>query len=84
MNPAASETELLERVQKVFGKTFGARVPFNATLERTAEPRWTSLKHVEFLIGLEREFGVRFDGADATDMVSVAAVCLRLRRGTAG
>jgi acyl carrier protein len=73
------ETGLLERVQKSFRKVFGARVPFSAALDRGTEPRWTSLKHVEFLIALEQEFGVRFDGADATDMVSIAAVCTRLR-----
>jgi acyl carrier protein len=42
------------------------------------ESRWTSLKHVEFIIALEGEFGVRFDGTDATDMVSIPAVCARL------
>jgi acyl carrier protein len=38
------------------------------------------LKHVEFIIALEAEFGVRFDGADATDMISIAAVEDRLRQ----
>jgi acyl carrier protein len=33
---------------------------------------------MEFLIGLEREFGIRFDGADATDMTSIAAVVERV------
>ncbi len=84
MNSPAVAPELLERVQKSFRKTFGARVPFSASLERSTEPRWTSLKHVEFLIALEQEFTVRFDGADATDLVSIAAVCARLARAPAG
>ncbi len=80
MNAPLVDTALLERVQKCFSKTFGARVPFSAALDRGAEPRWTSLKHVEFLIAMEQEFGVRFDGADATDLVSITAVCARLAK----
>jgi acyl carrier protein len=75
-NPDTSA--LLARVEKAFRRTFGPRVPFRAELARTDEPRWTSLKHVEFLIALENEFSVRFDGADATDMVSIDVVCERL------
>ncbi len=84
IDPAAADAALLERVQKSFRKTFGTRLPFSAGLERVTEPRWTSLKHVEFLIALEQEFAVRFDGADATDLVSIAAVCARLARVKVG
>ena len=80
MSTAACDAALLERVHKSFRKAFGTRVPFSGDLDRNAEPRWTSLKHVEFLIALEQEFGVRFDGADATDLVSISAVCSRLAR----
>ena len=66
--------ELTARVQKAFGRVFGAQVPFERSLSRLNEPRWTSLKHVEFIIALEQEFGLRFDGADATDMTSVDIV----------
>jgi len=66
------------RIQKVFGDVFGRRVPFSPSLSRLNEPSWSSLKHVEFIVGLEREFGVRFDGADATDMTSISAVATRL------
>ena len=78
MNAAIHDPVLLARVEKAFRKAFGARIPFHADLERSVEPRWTSLKHVEFLIAIELEFGVRFDGTDATDMVSIRAVCARL------
>lgn len=66
--------ELTARVQKVFGTVFGPRVPFRSDLCRASEGRWTSLKHVELLVALENEFGVRFDGGDATDMVSIPVV----------
>jgi acyl carrier protein len=70
--------ELLVRTQAVFGRVFGMRVPFKPELSRLDEPRWTSLKHVEFIVALETEFGVRFDGADATDMTSIPSVLDRV------
>lgn len=71
--------EITPRVQVVFGQVFGGTTPFSLEVSRLTEPQWTSLKHVEFLIGLEREFGVRFDGADATDMTSIPAVVERVQ-----
>ncbi|HVW69533.1 MAG TPA: acyl carrier protein [Steroidobacteraceae bacterium] len=65
---------LLTRIHKAFRTAFGSRVPFNGDLDRVHESRWTSLKHVEFLVALEQEFGLRFDGTDATDLVSIKAV----------
>jgi acyl carrier protein len=53
---------------------FGRRARFAADLSRLEVPQWTSMKHVEFMVGLEQEFGIRFDGADATDMVGIPAV----------
>ncbi|HET9445269.1 MAG TPA: acyl carrier protein [Steroidobacteraceae bacterium] len=71
-------TDLIPRINKVFSGVFGRKVPFSAGLDRASEPRWTSLKHVEFIIALEVEFGVRFDGADATDMTSIPIVAERV------
>ena len=75
-----SSEEIMSRIEKAFQFAFGRRVAFNPQLDRASEPRWTSLKHVEFIIALEREFGVRFDGADATDMVSIPIVTDRVRQ----
>jgi acyl carrier protein len=75
-----TDLELVDRIRKAFLGTFGTQVPFRRDLTRLDEPRWTSLKHVEFIIALELEFGVRFDGADATDMTDVETVVERLRQ----
>ncbi len=75
-----NDVELMETVRKEFHRTFGAQVPFRHDLTRLDEPRWTSLKHVEFIIALEVAFGVRFDGADATDMTDVETVLARVRQ----
>ena len=73
-----SSTDISTRVEAVFGRVFGKRTPFTPQLSRLDEPRWNSMKHMEFLLGLEQEFGIRFDGADATDMVSVPDVVARV------
>jgi acyl carrier protein len=72
--------ELITRTEKAFTHVFGPKVPFDLTLSRLDESRWTSLKHVELLVALEEEFGIHFDGADATDMTSIPAVLERLRQ----
>ena len=74
MSAAMSDDVLLGRIQKAFKRAFGPRVAFHEGVDRVHESRWTSLKHVEFLVALEQEFGLRFDGTDATDLVSIKAV----------
>ena len=71
--------EVAQRIESVFSRTFGKRTPFSPQMSRQNEPKWTSMKHVEFIIGLEQEFGLRFDGADATDMTSIDIVIERVR-----
>jgi hypothetical protein len=69
-----------DRVCRVFGKVFGSMVEYRPDLERAQEPCWTSLKHVEFIVALEGEFGIRLDGADATDMTGIPAACVIVQR----
>ena len=74
-----STQELPQRIGIVFSRVFGGRTPFSMEVSRLGEPQWTSMKHVEFLVGLEKEFGIRFDGADATDMTSIPVVVERVQ-----
>ena len=73
-----SAPEITTRIETVFTRVFGNGMPFAIDLSRLDEPRWNSLKHMEFLVGLEQEFGIRFDGADATDMTSITEVVERV------
>jgi acyl carrier protein len=70
--------DVAPRVETVFGNVFGGRVPYSRDLTRADHEYWTSLKHMEFLIALELEFRVRFDGADAVDMQSISTVIERI------
>lgn len=71
-------SDVCGRIETVFASVFGDRVSFDPQLARADEDYWTSLKHMEFLIALEAEFGLRFDGADATDMTSIPVVIERI------
>jgi acyl carrier protein len=73
-----SPAEISPRIEQVFVSVFGPQTPFSDDVSRLNEPRWTSMKHVELIVALEQEFGVRFDGADATDMVSIPVVVERV------
>jgi acyl carrier protein len=70
--------DVATRVETVFAEVFGSRLPFSHELKRADHEYWTSLKHMEFLVALEVEFGIRFDGADAVDMQSIATVIERI------
>ena len=72
-----------KRVETVFAEVFGKRLPFSPELTRADHDYWTSLKHMEFLVALEMEFGIRFDGADAVDMQSIATVIERVAQRSA-
>ena len=70
--------EIAAGVKLAFVQVFGNKLPYTPQLARINEEYWTSLKHMEFLLALESEFGVRFDGGDAVDMQSIPAVIDRV------
>jgi acyl carrier protein len=70
--------DVAARVESVFTEVFGNRLPFDRELTRADHEYWTSLKHMEFLVALEVEFGIRFDGGDAVDMQSIGTVIQRI------
>jgi len=78
-----STEEVAHRVERVFAEVFGRRLEFSPELTRADHEYWTSLKHMEFLVALEAEFGVRFDGADAVDMQSISTVIERVAERSA-
>jgi hypothetical protein len=82
MSEQQTSADLIDRIGRVFVRVFGGNVQFGPSLCRADEPHWTSLAHVEFLIALEHEFGIRFDGADAIEMTDIAGVVERVQQKT--
>lgn len=63
-----------KRIKNVFDDVFKGTIEFSPDLNRETENRWNSLKHIELLVALEREFDLRFDGSDATEMNSIKSI----------
>ena len=37
-------------------------------------PEWDSFKHIELIIGLEQEFGIKLEYTDTTEMISIPII----------
>lgn len=58
-----------QRVLHVFSSVFGREIAADATRETTGE--WTSLRHLQVVLGLEEEFEIEFDLEALQDLQSV-------------
>jgi len=58
----STDGDVLARIRRVAVSLFRCHTePFNADTTADDIDGWDSLSHTVFLLGLEREFGVRFD-----------------------
>jgi len=64
---------VLERVEVVFRSTFPSS-GFSPDLSSQDVSDWDSLRQIHFVVALETEFGIRFDGATVSKMFSIPAV----------
>lgn len=64
---------ILQRVEAAFRATFPA-ADFSPELSSQDVSDWDSLRQVHFVVALEKEFGIRFDGATLSKMFSIPAV----------
>ena len=63
-----------EKIESVFNDVFKGIIVFSRELSRETENKWDSMKHIELLIAFEKEFGLRFDGSDATEMNNIIKI----------
>lgn len=64
---------VLSRIESAFRSTFPS-AEFSSTLSSEEVSDWDSLQQIHFVVALEEEFGVRFDGATVSRMFSIPAV----------
>jgi len=65
-----------EPIKKVMGELFGltpGEIPDDATMEGLEA--WDSLNHMELMLVIEIEFGVRISTTAMLDLVSLDAIC---------
>ena len=70
---STTDSSVLARVASAFQLTFPS-VEFSPTLSSEDVSNWDSLNQIHFVVALEEEFGIRFDGATVSRMFSIPAV----------
>lgn len=66
---------VLERVRGVVGDVFGvAAAQITAETSQDTLPGWDSLQHLNIVLSLEKEFGIRLAPAEAEGIRSVGAM----------
>lgn len=75
-----NDQEILGKIESCFKNVFTEEFSFSPELSRTNFVHWDSLHHINLLVELERNFGVRFDGASATVMTSVENIVEELKQ----
>jgi acyl carrier protein len=67
-----SQSEILERLKKIFVQVLGED-SLVLTPATTAEdvPGWDSFNHINIIVGAEMEFGVKFSASELEDLKNV-------------
>jgi len=63
-----------KRVEKIIQQTFNTSVEIKEHFTPHDVPGWNSLGHLNLILELEREFGIRFSDEDMLQLDSVASI----------
>jgi len=70
-----SELEVSKRLKEVLAEIFGMRVTdIRLDLQKSEVGTWDSLKQMDLVLSLEREYSVELDIPDIVRMTSVASI----------
>jgi len=73
-------TSLADQVQKLIAEAF--QVPSDLVTPELAFgdiPQWDSLGHMEIMLRLEEQFGVKIDSDTIAELISVREICQHLQ-----
>ena len=71
--------EIRTRLGKVFNQVFGYAGELRDDLKPGDIEGWDSVAHVTLVLATEREFKIKFKGADIANMASVGALVEQVR-----
>jgi acyl carrier protein len=75
-----TSVNLQDKLQEIFRSVFEFDPSADVTgVRRLTEPKWDSLAHVSLVAGIESEFGIELDTADALAITSFKATELVLQ-----
>ncbi len=69
-----SESEALARLQRVFDAVFVDPPLVHARLTAKEVPEWDSVKHIELLMAIEKEFGLNFSVGEMMEVQQIAGL----------
>ena len=73
------EKNISERVRELMAVFFSmdpAKISADSSI--TTIEQWDSLKHLNLIMAIEQEFGIRIDVNDAVEMTSFSNICEKL------
>ena len=65
--------EIDSKLEKLLKETFQID-KINLDYSMDDIPEWDSFKHIELIIGLEQEFGIKLEYTDTTEMISIPII----------
>jgi acyl carrier protein len=67
-----TQPEILDRLQKIIGQVVGDdKITLNSSTTADKVPGWDSFNHINIIMGVEMEFGVRFNVAELEGLKNV-------------
>jgi acyl carrier protein len=81
---SVNDDEIRARLTSVFQRVLGTQVPLRDDMKAGDLPDWDSVMHVTLVTSVEKEFKVKFKGAEIATMVSVGDLVKGLRAKTGG
>ena len=70
---AQQDDEIDTKLEKLLKDTFQID-KINLDYSMDDIPEWDSFKHIELIIGLEQEFGIKLEYTDTTEMTSIPII----------
>ncbi len=70
--------EIRQRLTRVFQKVLDPQIVFRADLKPGDLPEWDSVAHVTIIMAIEKEFKIKFKGAEIATVVSMGDMVKRI------
>ena len=64
------ETEIIKRLKNIFEKNFNQKISKVDELEFGKNKKWDSLRHIQIIISIEKEFDIKIKTSDVGQLTS--------------
>ena len=74
-----NDNEIIEKLSEVFKNVMEVN-EFNMNMDMNKIFSWDSLKHISFIVEMEKKFNIQFNYNDITEMTSINKIFLILKK----